>query len=368
MNRRREVDLILLGSRPGSRPAVPVSADLDSLDWGFVVDAAFRHRVAALLGTNLGQAGWFQPEGRQDYVHDAFQAAYVLNERRNRILLSEAGRLAEALRDIDVDFAVRKGAYLTPAVYKDPGLRPMNDIDLFVERSDVPRVAEMLAESAYTSGVVDASGGVQALSRRQSVFWNMHVSNLPTMHRPSGDPCLPTIAVDVCFDLFLPASGCRLPAEDLLSDAGGVPIGEREVPALRAEHFLLDVAAHLHKESTTLRYIEKRKHQRLLQYVDIAALVSTHPGLDWDITVAIAEKAGAAANVYYGLANAERLFPGTIPATVLKALAQSGGVDDDFLRSYGQVDLGHPLKWNATDIAERLFSDEAPLAASQSPV
>lgn len=367
MRRGREIDLMVRGSLPGAEIGAP-GVDIDALDWGFVVDSAFRHRIAALLGVNLARAGWFEPEGRQDYVHDAFRAARALNERRNRILIDETVGLVGMLEDAGVRVAVRKGAYLTPAVYRDAGLRPMNDIDLFVERSDAPRAAAVLKGQGYAAGVVDARGDIQALSRQQSVFWNMHVSNLPTMHRPSGDAVMPTIAVDVCFDLFLPASGCRLPARELLSDSVTFLVGAHRIPALRPEHFLLDVAAHLHKESTTLRYIEKRKHQRLLQYVDIATLVAVHADLDWDLLVATTAGAGAPANVYFGLANAERLFPGTIPSPVLEKLAREGGVSEEFLRSYGQVDLRQPLWWSATDIGERLFSDEAPAAASQSPV
>lgn len=369
MTLRPEIELLLQASRPGADCPPRGDRDLDEIDWAFVIDTAYRHRVAALIGVGLGAGGWFEPESRQDYVRDAFHAAYALNERRNRILLAESAALVRLLQEHGIETVVRKGAYLTPAVYRDHGLRPMNDVDLFVDRSAAPHVAELLADRGYVPGTVDAAGKIAELTRRQAVFWNVHVNNLPTLHLPAADRCLDSIAVDICFDIFLPASGCRLPAATLLGEAVAVEVpGEPPIPVMRPEHFLLDVAAHLYKESTTLRYIEKRKHQRLLQYVDIAAVIATHPGLRWDVLVGTAVEAGAAAHAYFALANTERIFPGTVPLDALAELAGHAGVDADFLRSYGQVDLANPLTWSAADIVERLFTDERPAALSRSPI
>ncbi|MFC4015600.1 nucleotidyltransferase family protein [Nonomuraea purpurea] len=364
---RPEVDLILKASAPGA-DCPPKGGDPAALDWALFLDTAFRHRVAAVVGVAMSQAGWFEQESRCEYVLDALLAAYAANERRNRVLVAEAVRLAGLLRGKGIDVAVRKGAYLTPAVYKDAGLRPMNDIDLFVTRAAAEEVAEALQDEGYQAGRLDSRAEVQPFSRRQSLFWNVHVNNLPPYHRPYGDRCLPAITVDVCFDLFLPASGCDLPAESLLAAASLVEVEGGSVPVLRAEHFLIDVAAHLYKESTTLRYIERGKHQRLLQYVDIAAVVRAHEGLDWDLLVATAERAGAAKHVYFALANAERLYPSTAPASVLADLAHAGDVDERFLIEYGAIDRAQALSWSATDIVERLFSDEKPGAASRSPI
>jgi hypothetical protein len=365
---RAEIDLLLRAAEPlgaGDRGYQPGPEDVD---WAFFLDAAGRHRVAAMAGVAFAAAGYLAPDSRYEYVQDALLAAYALNDRRNRLLLAETVRLTGLLAAAGIDAAVRKGAYLTPAVYRDTGLRPMNDIDLFVDRADTTRVAELLHEAGFVQGDLDAQGRIVPLTRRQSVFWSVHVNNLPTHNRPGPDRFLRSIPVDVCFDLFLPASGCHLPADRLLGEAVTVEVEGAPVRVFRPEHFLLDVAAHLYKESTTLRYIERGKHQRLLQYVDIVAVLRAHPGLDWSVLVETARSAGAARNVYFALANAEELYPSTVPAAVLAELAATGAVDASFLRQYGAVDLPEPLTWSAAGIAERLFSDERPAVRSQSPV
>jgi hypothetical protein len=243
----------------------------------------------------------------------------------------------------------------------------MNDIDLFIDRGAAKDAATLLEREGFTAGQLDARGALHAFSRRQSVFWNVHANTLPTLHRPSADPALRSIAVDVCFNLFLPASGCDLPAERLFAQSVRIDIDDASVRVFRPEHFLLDVAAHLYKESTTLRYIERGKHQRLLQYVDIMSVVRAHEDLDWDQLVSTAEFAGACRNVYYALANTDQLFPETVPTAVLAALAKAGQIDGDFLREYGAIDLPRPLTWSASSIAERLFADERPAAASEFP-
>ncbi|MEU2954603.1 nucleotidyltransferase family protein [Streptomyces xanthochromogenes] len=364
---RTEIDLLVRASDPFAND-VNLKTDVEERDWGLFLDSAFRHRVAALAGRALATAQTFEPESRHEYVQDALLAAYTLNSRRNRVLIKETARLAERFRAAGVAVAVRKGAFLAPVVYRDLGLRPMNDIDFFVERAAAKDAAAVLADEGYVPGAVDRAGDITRLTRRQEIFWSVHTNNLPTFLRAHDDPLQPTLAVDVCFNLFLPASGCDVPGEWLMADLTTHEVQGTTISAFRPEYFLLDVSAHLYKESTTLRYIEKGKHQRLLQYVDIVALVRCHPGLCWDLLLEIAKDAGAAKNVYYALAGAEALFPGAIPAEVLHALAREGGVDDKFLWQYGGIDLPQPLRWSAQTVSERLFSHERPQARSQSPV
>jgi len=366
MTTRREVALLLKASAPATGPLTR-DQDLDELDWPYLLDTAFRHRVAALVGHRLAVDGWFEPEGRQDYAQDALFAAYALNRSRNAVLLEESVRLVERLRERGIAVALRKGAYLTPAIYGDPGLRPMNDIDLFVDRGQSGALAELLKDEGYVPGNVDARGRISALSRRQAVHF-IHVSNLPTFHRAGPGITQRVISVDVCFDLFLPASGCSLPASTLLAETVEFESQGARVPAFRPEHFLLDVAAHLHKESTTLYYIEKLKHQRLLQYVDVVSLIAANPDLDWTLLVETARTARASRNVYFALANAEELFPGRVPRAVLERLADHGEVPAGFLSEYAAVDLDRPLNWHDARITDRLFSNEPPAAAATSPV
>jgi hypothetical protein len=363
---RPELDLLLRLADP-REPAGAAGGSDTEFDWGLFLGAAFRHRVAALVGAAMARRGLIQPDSRTEYVLDALTASAALNERRNAVLLAEAGRLATVLAADGITVAVRKGAYLTPAVYGAAHLRPMNDIDLFVDRAEAPAVAEVLQREGYVAGTVDAHGNVVPMTRRQEVFWGMHVNNLPSYQR-AGDSWLPAVTVDVCFGLFLPATGCDLPAERLLSQAEPFDLCGVSALAFRPEHMLLDVAAHLYKESTTLRYIERGKHQRLLQYVDVVSLLRANPGLSWQILIEEAVTAGAARNLYFALANAAALFPGCVGQPTLAGLADAARVDERFLLEYGAVDTGQRRSWSARDITERIFSDERPDVRSQSLV
>lgn len=366
MTPRRELDLLINASKPDSTEALEL--DPAGFDQAVFLDAAYRHRVAAMVGTRLSAAGVFTPDSRLEYVADALLAAYLLNERKNGILLATAAELAAALSSSGIPYAVRKGCYLTPAVYRDPGLRPMSDIDIFVDRAASQDLSALLRDSGFQQGAVTSDGTIVPPTRREEVFWSVHVNNLPTFQRRSTDPVVGTISVDVCIDLFLPASGCRLPATDLLAGLRTFDLAGTVATTFAAPHFLLDVAAHLYKESTTLRYIERGKHQRLLQYVDIAAILSHETDFDWNSLLAVAVEAGAAGNVYFALANTDELFPGTVPGTVLEQLAEAGDVSESFLREYGAVDLGKPMTWSSSSIVERLYSDERAAVTSKSPI
>lgn len=350
------------------RGQVALDADFTRFDQAFFLDAAYRHRVAALVGASLSAAEVFTPDSRLEYVEDALLAARLLNERKNRVLLTTAAELTQTLAEAGVAYAVRKGAYLTPAVYGDPGLRPMSDIDIFVAPTASREVTEILKQAGFRQGNVAADGTIRPPTRREEVFWKVHVNNLPTFHRPCADPLLGVVSVDICVDLFLPATGCRLPAAGLLSNLRTFDLAGTAATTFGAEHFVLDVAAHLYKESTTLRYIERGKHQRLLQYVDLVAMLSREREFDWDSLLTMSIEAGAARNLYYALANAEQLFSGTVPASALDRLAAAGDVDESFLLEYGAVDLAEPLSWSSSSLLDRLFWNERAAVASKSPI
>ncbi|MBD0675829.1 hypothetical protein [Streptomyces sp. CBMA156] len=79
--------------------------------------------------------------------------------------------------------------------------------------------------------------------------------------------------MDVCLELSLPGSGTEIPTSEILSRARRVEIGAADTLAACPEDLALDLCAHSFKESTTLRYLHRLKHQRLVQYSDLREVI-----------------------------------------------------------------------------------------------
>ncbi len=157
-----ETALLIELVRASSGAAAPIR-ECSPIDWALLFDAAQRHHLAPLvlqgmraLGTNLARA----PE--------EFQAR--LENIRNLELAKAIVRLhhvdelgAVAFRE-GMDLYLLKGAAFATTLYRDPGLRPMSDIDVLVHRSRFETWSRELERLGYS--LLDTSDHASCYRRR----------------------------------------------------------------------------------------------------------------------------------------------------------------------------------------------------------
>lgn len=363
--------LLLLAARRPTADADERARELvdAGVDWDHFIAQARRHRVAGLVAVNLRRFGLL---GRDQYLYaaaDLFQALYLYHRARNEALQREAEVILDRLAGEGLRVVVRKGLHLARNVYRDPGVRPMADMDFLMVRSDTKAAVEVLGELGYQMGDTTRDRRrVLPLPREQAAFWRMHVNNLPPLFRLTSEPTVEEFIVDISVGLFLPASGFRVPTEEILARAVPAPFGVVDALVPAPVDLVLDLCAHLYKESTTLRYLHRLKHQRLIQYCDLREVLAQHAGaLFWESLTARSAGYGIEGPVYFALAHLDRLFPGTVPPTALDALGRE--VPEHFLDHYGSVDFGLPRRWDR-DFPTRMFAreTEVDLPESGSPV
>jgi hypothetical protein len=360
---RPEVALLVAASRKEMTPEraetcrALVESHVDTLDWSYLLDQAQRHRVLPTLGRNLNTARLLASTAVTVRPREVYRAAYLYHRNRNRALYAELAEIFAELGRQDVPVAVRKGGYLAEKVYGDIGIRTLADLDLLVSRADAERAVQALLGFGYQVGHLATDGrSVEPESRRAQLFLRVHGNTLPIMVRPTSDPYVDVFVVDLCVDLFLPKSGCSVPAEEVLARAVDTELAGRPGRVLGPEDMVLDLAAHLYKESTTLRYLRTGKHQRLRQYWDILEFLAWQGDrFDWDVFLRRTEHYGVAVPMYFALAHAELLDPGAVPQAALAALRRMSGDDPAVLDQYAGIDLAQPLTW-AEDFWTRMFS------------
>ena len=136
--------LLLAAARAGEPASVPsIGADLD---WDYLGRAAERQGVAALLHDWLRR----HPGAPVDAVcAEALHESYWSGHFRNRLLLEELQRVAQAAADLGIEIMPLKGAHLAPRLYPAPAFRPLSDLDLLIHPRDVARLGALLQSMGY---------------------------------------------------------------------------------------------------------------------------------------------------------------------------------------------------------------------------
>jgi hypothetical protein len=131
----------------GQPPAGDRLARLSAAEWQALVTLARQQRVGPLLYHRLTGQGYrdLMPET----VRETLRQQYRLNTLRNLKLQGELGQVVAALTRAGIPVIALKGIYLASAVYENPGLREMNDLDVLVRLPDIDASKRVLKEIGY---------------------------------------------------------------------------------------------------------------------------------------------------------------------------------------------------------------------------
>src|SRR5690554_5448713 len=99
-------------------------------DWTNVADLAEAHGLAPLLHLHLQAAGVRPPQP----VRRQLQGLTLRHRRANQIHVQALAEILPAFATAGIPALVLKGAALAHLVYGRPGLRPMRDIDILVDK------------------------------------------------------------------------------------------------------------------------------------------------------------------------------------------------------------------------------------------
>lgn len=110
-----------------------------------ILGEASRLQAIPLLLHTLGKdAVSASPE-----LSSLYRAQYMQNYLSATLRMKELINMLGCLRDKDIETILLKGAALTMTVYRDLGLRPMQDIDLLIRRDELARATATLCDLGY---------------------------------------------------------------------------------------------------------------------------------------------------------------------------------------------------------------------------
>jgi hypothetical protein len=186
---------------------------IDELDGG-------SYRLLPLLYRNLQRHGIADPD------MERLKGIYRQTWYRNRIALHAARGVLQALAAAGIETMVLKGAPLAIETYAEPGVRPMNDIDIMVPAPSAQRAASVLQKAGFR-----ARRYPRGLGRAQEIFHALGFAN-------EGG-----VGIDLHWYLI---EECRHPgADDLFwEESHPLEIGGVPTRALSPTDQLLHVCAH----------------------------------------------------------------------------------------------------------------------------
>jgi hypothetical protein len=277
-------------------PAVEAArlSGLSPEHWHDFLSLASTQRVRPLLWHRLKQKGL--DASVPSAVSETLRSASLGNSVRNLGYYGELHSLLSALKSEGIPLILLKGIFLAEAVYGNPGLREMNDIDVLARPTDLSRVTEILMGMGYVS--------IQPVCADITLETQHHLPSLVKKGRA---------VFEIHWNLTRPNENYSIDPAELWKRAVTVQIGGSDALSFSPEDLLLHLCLHT-----------SYQHQfafGLRPSCDIAATIARFGStLDWHAVVKRADRWGWQRGVYLALRLSEEFAGADVPAYVLESL------------------------------------------------
>lgn len=267
----------------------------DAPDIEAVVSAALDHGTAPLLCRHLLDiaADLLSPDLR----HAATE--YLESGRRTSdASVGDLFRILDALDAAGIPNIPFKGPTLALQAYGDLRLRTYRDLDVLIRAEDIPPTMQVLAGLGYRS----QAGTLTA--RQRDAYYRYNGQDI--LFAEGRMPVEPHWA-------FAPRTfNAPLDMVGIWRRSRSMPVAGRMTQVLSPEDALVAAALHGAKEQWA----------RLLWVADIAELLRSHPGLDWDTALQHAAEAGLRRILLLAVTLAEQVLGAPVPGRIQR-LAQA---------------------------------------------
>ncbi|CAB1063587.1 hypothetical protein D1BOALGB6SA_8370 [Olavius sp. associated proteobacterium Delta 1] len=254
-------------------------------DANHLIELAVKEGMAGFLYKSLLKSGLLEtlnPQHKQ-----RLYTTYYLTIRHNLKLIHALNEILKPLMQKQVQVILMQGISLLQQIYRDIGLRPMNDIDIWVLPNQYTDLVDCLVSRSFD---------------RNSIYPNTF---------SKGE-----IVLDIHTHIL---GGDRIKSRDMLIDIGQEEIF-KDAQVFNAEN---SAALGLNPSDQFLYLsLHALKHnlERLIWLVDIKILVANWEPSDWKALTIRAEQLGQQATLFYMLFVLTNIFKLKLPAAISSSL------------------------------------------------
>lgn len=284
---------------------------------------------------------------------NSLKFAYEQNIERNESFNKCLSYLSDILLPSGIKLAMLKGAILR-AQYP-MGCRTSNDVDLLVLPHDATKIGDILTKAGFEQGNIRNDVFVPA-TRKEIIESKMTRGETVPYIKQVDLPYMKYFEVDINFSLDYKNGETDMLAK-ILNESFVIESYGVYIPTLSKEDFFIHLCAHLHKEATTLPWIEMHRDMTLYKYCDIYMLITQMTDLDFDKVFVRAKEFGMEKICAYAIFETAGLFD--FKATKPLQLVCEAFADDlDFVLQVVDPKRKTKLLYQTHDVTERFFMDE----------
>ena len=340
----RERHLIILLARvtfdEKTESAVKELVEEAKIDWDYVMTASSSNKVCTLVFSNL-----LKLVPNVDLPQDIllnYKCMKIKLQTHNGYIFEEFGKVRSELKRAGIKTFPLKGSWLIENIYKDKGVRSINDIDCLFSKEQEVDLIKAMADAGYIQGQYDAKNHrIEGFSREKQIAWRRKMNNLMPFQKTTTIKSLPTVIFDFSFALDL--SKDESAVAEMINNADG--------EFLRKAHFFVHLCAHLYKEATNAIWILETTDFNLIKFCDVREYLMQLDKDDIGEAVSFAKKYDFDKAVYFACHYLQEIYK----EDYSEVLKQFEFEDYSFLNQFGEADFGENNSWKK-DFLDRLFA------------
>lgn len=270
------------------------------LDWNYIIDYSIKQGISPLFYWNLKKIS--NGKDVPPEVMKSLEKMYYSNLARNMLLYDELSKILTAFQKAGIDTIVLKGAFLAEEIYKNIGLRPMNDIDLLIKEEDLQKAKKKLTELKYSATSISQT-------KFHEQFQTLLDNELEFIHHDKK------ISIDIHWDIQSPQIPYKTDINKFWDNTKPVKITGIETLTFAPENILQHLCLHLDKH---INVSHSPLARPLRDYCDIAEVTNHYKDtINWRYLLQSSKDYGIEEPIFQGLFIAKEYFGAFIPENIL---------------------------------------------------
>ena len=280
-------------------PTAPPPA-IDPAGWQRMLEQARRQQVAPLLAWQFQQKELLRQQGLLQngqpvppQIAAELHSSSLRSAAANMLLTRQVGEILQTLNQAGIPAIVLKGLHLAELVYPELQLRPISDVDLLIQRTQMQAAQQALAGLGYQP------------QRHSGATANDH-HHLPPLRKDGAHP------IELHWTLAPPGGVTAPEPGGAWQRAVPARLGEQPALVLCREDTLLHLVVHFqaHNFRLSLRHL----------YDFVALLQPGSPPIDWEAVQTRSREWRAEKSLFLCLHLAHELLNCPLPPGLLVAL------------------------------------------------
>jgi hypothetical protein len=293
------------------------------MEWVYLKEMALQHGLIPILYQCLKL---YAPNSIPGSILAQFRDHALSSATRSLVMTEELLFLLARLKAEGIPAVPYKGPVLAASLYKDPAVRPFNDLDILVKRKDLFEAMDVMTSLGYQPHF--------RLTRAQVAAFLKSKYEFPLTHRNGW------LTVELKWKLVEDFFSFPLDQEGLWARLQPITLDGKEVLTFSPEDLLIVLCMHGATHLWT----------SLIWVCDIAHLIDVHKDLRWESVLRRARRSRSERMLYLGLALSARLLCAPLPEEVGHLVEADSVVKKLFEKVMGHLFVrsnDHPSPWTS---------------------